>query len=800
MILPLFILALHIASHATAPVDPARCQTCFAQQSAVQTAAADGTVTGVVHDSQGGVVAGAVVIARAASGGEMQTVTGAEGRFTIAGLSAGAFDLIVRAAGFAEKKLPIAADGGRQNLEVQLAPAGVQEAVTVTVTRSEQLQSDVPASVNVLTKDEIRRTPAAVADDVLRQIPTFSLFRRTSSVAAHPTTQGVSLRGVGPSGVSRTLVLLDGVPFNDPFGGWVFWSRVPIESAERIEVVDGASASLYGNYAMGGLINIVTGPPARRTFELRTQYGSLNSPKFDIRGSDVWGKLGVSVDASAFDTDGYATVRPEDRGAVDNKSSVTFKNVNVKADYAINDRARAFFRTGYFRENRDNGKITTVGPVNEERNDTTWKTASGGVRVRTRDLSEIQATVFYDNELFNSNNIAIPDAVTRATGRLSLEQQVPSRSVGGMVQWSRPIAGIHFLTAGIDTRWVDGDSNEKGFDAVTGSTVTVTRSSGGTQRSTGFYFQDLITPTSKLNITLSARLDRWRNYDGHNIELSQPSGAPTANNRDTLDAREDSVASPRVAALYHVNSRLTIWGDVGTAFRAPTLNELYRGFRVGTVQTVANSDLGPERLVGTEFGVTAGVLSNFVVRGTVFDNRVSNPVANVTTGQTGATVFVQRQNLGRTHIWGVQTDGEYRIGEAWKFNMAYLYGVSKVQENEKDPSLVGKFLAQVPKNRATLMASYANPRLIDVSLSVQSVGVQFDDDKNERGVPGQTIVGLPGYVVVGLNVSRQIDKSVEVFVGAQNLFNERYYVGTLPTLIGSPRQVNGGLRLTFRGR
>jgi outer membrane receptor protein involved in Fe transport len=796
MILPLLIV-LHAAMP---PVAPARCTACFAQSPAPVPVPED-TVTGVVHDQQGGVVAGAIVIARAAGGGEMQTVTGAEGRFTISRLSGGAFDLIVRATGFAEKKQTITAGATRQGLDVQLAPAGVSEAVTVTVTRSEQLQSDVPASVNVLTKDEIRRTPAAVADDILRQIPTFSLFRRTSSVAAHPTTQGVSLRGVGPSGVSRTLVLLDGVPFNDPFGGWVFWSRVPIESAERIEVVDGSSSSLYGNYAMGGLINIVTGPPAPRTMEIRTQYGNLKSPKFDFRGSDVFGKLGVSVDASAFDTAGYATVRPEERGPVDTKATATFKNVNLKADYAFNDRMHAFFRTGYFRENRDNGKVTTVGPLLDEVNDTTWKTAAGGVRLRTSDLSEWQANVFYDNELFHSNNIAIPDSTTtRATGRLSLTQAVPSEGVGGMVQWARPLTNVHYLTAGFDWRWLDGDSNEQGFDPTTGSTVNVTRSVGGTQAFKGFYFQDLITPFRNFNVTLSARLDRWHNYDAHRIENSQPSGAPTANFNASLPDRSDSVASPRVAALYHMHRRLTVWGNIGEGFRAPTLNELYRGFRVGSQTTLPNSDLGPERLLGGELGVTAEVAPNLVVRGTWYDNRVRNPVANLTVSQSGAIVTVKRANLGRTRIRGFQTDFEYRVGAMWRFSGAYLRGESTITENDSNPDLVGKFLPQVPKNRGSLLAAYTNPRLVNVTLSVLATGVQFDDDQNIRGVPGQTIIGLPGYTVVGLSVSRQIDKSVEVFFGAQNLFNARYYVGTLPTLIGSPRLINGGLRLVFRGR
>ena len=112
------------------------------------------------------------------------------------------------------------------------------ETVTVTPTRSEQRLGDVPASVNVVEKETIRQSPAVVADDVLRQVPTFSLFRRSSSLSSHPTAQGVSLRGIGPSGVSRTLVLVDGVPFNDPFGGWVYWTRVPLDSVDRIEVID----------------------------------------------------------------------------------------------------------------------------------------------------------------------------------------------------------------------------------------------------------------------------------------------------------------------------------------------------------------------------------------------------------------------------------------------------------------------------------------------------------------------------------------------------------------------------------
>ena len=219
-------------------------------------------------------------------GAEHQQTTGPDGRFTVDAPETGPLTVVVRAGGFAEKTMQVpAAPTG--DLDVVLAPATLLETVIVTPTRTEQRLGDMPASVSVVTSQEIEASPALVADDVLRQVPTFSLFRRTSSLVAQPTTQGVSLRGIGPSGQSRTLVLLDGIPFNDPFGGWVYWTRVPLVSVDRIEMTEDTTSSLYGNYAMGGVINIITSRPTRRTVEFKPQYGNDGSPKFDFRERPV---------------------------------------------------------------------------------------------------------------------------------------------------------------------------------------------------------------------------------------------------------------------------------------------------------------------------------------------------------------------------------------------------------------------------------------------------------------------------------------------------------------------------------
>jgi outer membrane receptor protein involved in Fe transport len=300
------------------------------------------------------------------------------------------------------------------------------------------------------------------------------------------------------------------------------------------------------------------------------------------------------------------------------------------------------------------------------------------------------------------------------------------------------------------------------------------------------------------------------NYDAHNLESAVIAGTAT-NNQPSLPDRSDTAVSPRAAARYQVTEWLSAWGDIGGGFRAPTLNELYRQFRVGTVLTLPNNQLGPERLVGGEAGVSVAPAPNVTVRTTWFDNRVTNPVSNVTLSTVGAAVTQQRQNLGTTRIWGVQSDVEYRIGAAWKLSAAYLYNHARVVDGGMaNAALVGRVLPQVPTHRGSVRAAYANARLLTVAVDVQFLGNQFDDDQNVRTVPVAALTaagysaptgpGLPGYAVVDMTVSRTLTRNVDIFAGAQNLFNQQYFVGTLPTTTGTPRLVNAGVRIRISAR
>jgi outer membrane receptor protein involved in Fe transport len=735
------------------------------------------------------VVGGAAVIARAPSGSEQQTVTGPDGRFSFGNVPSDA-TIVVRASGFAEKLLPAS-----ESLNVELAPATLFESVSVTPTRTEQRLADVPASVSVIDREQIRRSPAVVADDVLRQTPTFSLFRRTSSLSSHPTAQGVSLRGIGPSGVSRSLVLIDGIPFNDPFGGWVYWTRVPLESVDRVELVEGSGSSLYGNYAMGGVINIQSTRPRRRTAELRTQYGNLGSPKADFAVSDVWGKFAASLNGSAFKTDGFPIVAASERGPVDDKANVRYRNFNVRADYRPSARVNAFVRGGYFHEDRDNGKHSTFDNT-EEANDTTWKTVAGGVRVTLPDYSDLQARVFYDDETFHSNFLAVPNAVLRNVGRMTLLQEVPTTGIGATAQWSKALSSKYLFTAGGDFRHVEGASQERGLDAVQGLSVTLRRESGGEQLISGGFVQGQVWIDPRLSVTLSARLDSWQNTGGRNLETTVATGLPTAANRPSLPDRDDTVVSPRAAVLYRVSDRVSAFGSISSGFRAPTLNELYRQFRVGAILTLANDQLGPERLVGGELGINVAPIDGLTFRSSWYDNRVKNAVANVTI----ATNTQQRQNLGRTRIAGWQNDVDYRLTREWHVAAGYLFNSAKVREFSANPDLVGLYLPQVPKHRGSVSVAYSNPRTVTASVTAFFYGRQFDDDQNLRTKPGASEPGLPAYGTVELSALREIGRNLDVFFGVQNLFDKEYYVGFSPTTIGTPRLVNGGIRVRWAGR
>jgi len=253
--------------------------------------------------------------------------------------------------------------------------------VVVTVTRTEQRAGDAPADVTVLTRQDIDRSPSQALDDLLRQVPGFSLFRRTSSLVGNPTTQGVSLRGIGPSGTSRALVLLDGVPINDPFGGWVYWDRIPLQGVEQVEVVRGGGSSAWGNYALGGVINIITRKPVERAALFDGSYGNHNTFNLDGIVSEVQGPFRLGLEGNYFNTDGYPIVKQSDRGRIDINATSQHSTFNGRVELVLSPDLSFYLRGNHYDEDRGNGT-----PL--QNNDTEAGSFATGGRLRTGDGSD----------------------------------------------------------------------------------------------------------------------------------------------------------------------------------------------------------------------------------------------------------------------------------------------------------------------------------------------------------------------------------------------------------------------------
>jgi hypothetical protein len=190
----------------------------------------DVDIQGIVRDSGGAVVPSADVEFRSATFHTTQ-VTGPDGAFTFA-IPVSFGTIVVRARGFETLKQAWAVPVQSSSLELLLRPATVTQQITVTAARTPTLVVDSPAGVTILSSQDLLSAGTLMLDDILREVPGFSLFRRTTSRTANPTSQGVSLRGLGASGASRALVISDDKPLNDPFGGWVYWDRIPLDQSQ----------------------------------------------------------------------------------------------------------------------------------------------------------------------------------------------------------------------------------------------------------------------------------------------------------------------------------------------------------------------------------------------------------------------------------------------------------------------------------------------------------------------------------------------------------------------------------------
>lgn len=658
--------------------------------------------------------------------------------------------------------------------------------LTVSATRAPTPASQVPFTVEVVPADAFSEGPSMTVDDALLSEADFSLFRRNDSVTANPTSQGVSLRGLGPSGASRSLVLLDGIPLNDPFGGWIPWSSVPVDSLSGAEVVPGGGASAWGNAALAGVIQLFSRHPQAGAGELVAQAGDMDTRSAFLSEAVRLGPGTLELLGQEFATDGSVLVASGERGPVDIDAASRHEMAQARWQGQLGSSATATLSLRSYDEWRDNG---TPYQQNQLRSLLASADVSGSAGANETWEATAYAQGQSASQTFSSVNAA-RTAETPASNQFA----VPATAVGlaGSSTWTDS-SGAQ-TTAGADLRDVRGETRED-FD-YSGDAYTQQRFAGGRQTFAGVFAQRSQPLAPGVRASAGLRLDRWEDSEGHLRTSEISSGAPLTD--EVFPTRAGTEFSPSAGVTWQVNTELELHVAGQRAFRVPTLNELYRPFRQGTTVTDSNPDLSTEHADSGEVGA-AWKKGRLRLTAEGFAALLDDPVANVTLAKGPGTfplfgflpaggIGQERLNLGRIDTKGVQLGADWSCSDVLSLTLSAVGESATVASAPVAPALVGNAIPEVPRWNASAGLTWHPARRLYLTARVRRTGQEYDDDQNLLPLAAATVADASARVVFGhaeafLTVENVGNATIETAHSAAGVFS-----------VAPPRLASAGVR------
>jgi outer membrane receptor protein involved in Fe transport len=645
------------------------------------------------------------------------------------------------------------------------------------------------AAYDVVTIDRERLTSTASnrLEDVLRDAAGVAQFRRSDSRSAHPTSQGVTLRGLGGNASSRALVMLDGVPQTDPFGGWVAFPAYLPERLAAVRITRGGGSGYAGPGALAGTIELTSGSPADLgRLQLRTAYGSRESLDATALASANLGNGFVTIAGQYARGDGFIPVVAEDRGPADHAAPYAQASLALRSVMGVGGGAELQTNVSAFTDRRDRGvDFTRVASDG----------ADASIRLVKRGGWGWSALAYLQTRQFASGFASVNDVRTTASPTLD-QHNVPATGIGGRIEVAPPIGGGVTLRLGSDVRNVSGRTQEL-YTFVAGA-PTRRRVAGGESNTLGG-FVDASYETGGLTLNAGGRVDRWTITNGALTERPLAGGAALT---DLAFAnRSGTEATGRLGAAF-ATGPVTFRAAAYRGWRLPTLNELYRPFRVGPDATAANAALDPERLTGAEIGLDLRPVPALTLRVTGYWNRLDDAIANVTLANgpgtfpgvgfvSAAGVYRQRQNLDTVESHGVELDGKFEAG-AVSLAASYAFADSRVHASGAAATLDGLRPAQTAAHQASATLAWRRDDW-GGSLTARYASPQYEDDQNNRELADaltfDAVAALP------------LTQSLSVEGRAENLTDARVEAGISgPGVIerATPRTLWLGLRYRIR--
>ncbi len=610
-----------------------------------------------------------------------------------------------------------------------LPPEPPQSAIVVTGKALPDPKAERVYDVQRITRLRIERSPSHELDQLLKEIPGLQLFRRSDARSGHPTSQGVTLRALGGNASSRALLVLDGVPQADPFGGWVNWPAYDPQDLAEIRVVRGGGSVANGPGALAGTIEMTSRSDTGLSGEVDA--GSRNSLEARARlGVEAGGGV-LSISGRGERSGGFIPVTASTRGPADEPAPYHEWSSRARWVAPVGSSRELQASIDGFHDSRTRGTDFSVNRTNG---------ADASARLVGHGSWQWTALAYWQWRNLMSSFASVTAARTQAN-RVSLQYSVPSHGVGGSFELRPPMPQGIELRLGADSRRTTGESRE--FFSYADGNPTRRRAAGGDSWTAGTYAEasgDLGSAT----LTGGARIDHWSIGKGHLFEQTITTGAVLTDDRDP--SRSGWLPTARGGISAPVSGGLSLRSAGYLGWRMPTLNELFRPFRAGSDATAANPNLDPERLAGIEAGLdyARGPLTAKI---TAFANRLKDAIANVTTGHgpgvfpgvgfvgAGGTFFT-RENVDAVRVRGIEASADWTDGP-WSINAGASFTHARMNGSGAAKFLDGLRPAQTPKFAGTLAVGWQQDGK-GVQLVLRRIGAQFDDDLNVDVLRGAT--------------------------------------------------------------
>ncbi|MDB4491781.1 TonB-dependent receptor [bacterium] len=646
---------------------------------------------------------------------------------------------------------------------------------------------------DTFTRTDLEQLPGSTLSDQLAGKGGLRLFRRQSALTAHPTTQGAALRVAGPNGASRANVYLDGVPLNDAFGGWIPWTAINTFALSSTQIVQPSGVDPWGNASLGGslwLQSDLEDPYWRFEGSGGTALDHRLSNAFMLSPND--GRTRIFGSWSSLQSDGYHVIKASQRGPIDEHATVASDTASLGLAQALGGDWELSGEVRYHEEDRGNG---TPQARNAQK---AWQSRLSLGKERGADNWEGRFNAFWQTRDFSSTFTRV--TAERDSERPVLDQfDVPSSSLGLNWRSRHWLGNDHEFLLGADGRMLEGQTNERFRNLGPG--FTRLRQAGGERLVAGASLAHRWQANSQLTLDSRVRIDRSWDRDGEEKTWDITNGELLTKTEHAPS--EDWQINARIGLEWEPHDTHSFHVSTFTGTRRPTLNELYRPFRVGNDITLANAGLDSERLWGTALGWTWQPREAFTMRIEGFWQRLDDGIANITLTDGGGNVppwgFIpeggsgrQRRNLAEVTIKGLEADIHWQSDEGWHLEAGYLLTDSQIRSSPDQPDLEGNTLSQTPTHQAYAAIGYDQGDRFYTRVQARWTDKVFDDDRNNRP--------LDDYVSINVQVGWRWTAEVTTFLAIENLLDEEVEVsrtGNGLVGIGAPRLIHLGLRLDF---